>query len=86
MFQCVFGGNVIEVLKEDPRFSKLVEAVGKSELTEELQGGILVKLDFKELHGTVSIFCENLCCKVAYWYKNITKFVRYIREFFIDMT
>jgi len=31
---------VIEVLKEDPRFSKLVEAVGKTELAEELQGGI----------------------------------------------
>ena len=41
MFQCVFGGNIVEVLKEDPRFSTLVEAVGKTELNEELQKGII---------------------------------------------
>jgi len=39
LFQIVLAENVVEVLKADPRFSKLVSAVDKAGLVEILQGG-----------------------------------------------
>ena len=38
-FQIVLAENVVEVLKADPRFAKLVAAVAKAGLVDQLQGG-----------------------------------------------